>query len=127
TKAVAIFSEDRVDCWTSCRRVASLGIPEVNKDAVAHVLRYEPAEALHSLGDALLVARDDLAQIVSEGRRSGTGQSLWKVLGRYTMSFATSPKRSSTPGIDPRLINGAPGIGERTMPNRAKWMIYGAN
>ena len=57
----------------------------------------------------------------------GTGQSLWKVLGPYPTSFANSPKRTSNPGIDPRLIKRAPGIGELTMPDRAKWIICGAN
>ena len=45
----------------------------------------------------------------------GTGQSLWKALGPYPTSFANSPKRTSNPG------------NELTMPDRAKWMIYGAN
>ena len=38
-------------------------IAEVDEDAVAHILRHEPAKALHSLGDALLVRRKDLAQV----------------------------------------------------------------
>ena len=41
-----------------------LRIAEVHQHAVAHVLRYEPAEALHSLGDALLIGRNDLAQVL---------------------------------------------------------------
>jgi hypothetical protein len=32
-----------------------LRIAEIDQHAVAHVLRYEPAEALHSLGNALLI------------------------------------------------------------------------
>jgi hypothetical protein len=32
-----------------------LRVPEVDQHAIAHVLRYEPAEALHGLGDALLI------------------------------------------------------------------------
>ena len=40
-----------------------LGIPEVDEDAVAHVLRHEPAEALHGLRDALLIGRNDLAEV----------------------------------------------------------------
>ena len=35
--------------------LVGLGIAEVDKDAVAHVLRDETAEALHGLGDALLI------------------------------------------------------------------------
>ena len=38
-----------------------LRIAEIDQHAVAHVLRYEPAEALHSLGDALLIGGNDLA------------------------------------------------------------------
>ena len=34
-----------------------LRIAEVDQHAVAHVLRHEAAEALHGLGDALLVRR----------------------------------------------------------------------
>ena len=41
-----------------------LRIAEVDEHAVAHVLRYEPAEALHSLGDALLIGGNDLAQVL---------------------------------------------------------------
>ena len=32
--------------------LVGLGITEIHQDAVAHVLRYEPAEAPHGLGDA---------------------------------------------------------------------------
>ena len=38
-----------------------LGIAEVDQNAVPHKLRYEPAEALHSLCDAPLVGRNDFA------------------------------------------------------------------
>ena len=41
-----------------------LRIAEVDQDAVAHVLRHEPAEALHGLGDAFLIGRNDLAQVL---------------------------------------------------------------
>ena len=41
-----------------------LRIAEVHEHAVAHVLRHEPAEALHSLGDALLIGGNDLAQVL---------------------------------------------------------------
>ena len=40
-----------------------LRIAEVDQDAVAHVLRYEAAEATHGLGDALLIGRNDLAEV----------------------------------------------------------------
>ena len=40
-----------------------LRIAEVHEHAVAHVLRHEPAEALHGLGDAFLVRGNDLAQV----------------------------------------------------------------
>ncbi len=46
-----------------CVVLVGLGIPEVDQDAVAHVLRYEAAEALHSLRDALLIGRNDLAEV----------------------------------------------------------------
>jgi hypothetical protein len=38
-----------------------LRVAEVHEHAVAHVFRHEPAEALHGLGDALLISRNDLA------------------------------------------------------------------
>ena len=41
-----------------------LRIPEIHEHAVAHVLRDEPAEALHGLGDALLIGGNDLAQVL---------------------------------------------------------------
>ena len=41
-----------------------LRIAEIHEHAVAHVLRDEPAEALHSLGDALLVGGNDLAKVL---------------------------------------------------------------
>src|SRR5262249_19684863 len=37
---------------------------KIDEHAVAHVLRYEAAEAAHSLRDALLIGRNDLAQIL---------------------------------------------------------------
>ena len=40
-----------------------LRIAEIDEHAVAHVLRDEAAEALHGLGDAFLIGRDDLAQV----------------------------------------------------------------
>jgi hypothetical protein len=43
-----------------------LGIPQIHEHTIAHVFRYEAAEALHGVGDALLVGRDDL------GRSSGS-------------------------------------------------------
>jgi len=39
-----------------------LGIAEIDQDAVAHVFGDKAAEALHSLSDALLISRNDLAQ-----------------------------------------------------------------
>ena len=41
--------------------LVGLRIAEVHQHAVAHVLRDEPAEAPHSLGDALLIGGNDLA------------------------------------------------------------------
>ena len=41
-----------------------LRIAEIDEHPVAHVLRHEPAEALHGLGDALLIGRNDLAQVL---------------------------------------------------------------
>ena len=39
------------------------GIAEINEDAVAHIVRYETAEALHGFRNALLVGRNDLAEV----------------------------------------------------------------
>ena len=41
-----------------------LWVAEVDQYAVAHVLGYEPAEAVHGLGDAFLIGRNDLAQVL---------------------------------------------------------------
>ena len=40
-----------------------LGVAEVDQHPVAHVLRDETAEAPHGLRDALLIGRNDLAQV----------------------------------------------------------------
>src|SRR5262249_20805651 len=40
-----------------------LRITKVDQDPIAHVFRYEATEALHSLRDALLVGRNDLAEV----------------------------------------------------------------
>ena len=40
--------------------LVSLRIAEIDEHAVAHVLRDEPAKALHGLGDAVLIGGDDL-------------------------------------------------------------------
>ena len=41
-----------------------LRIAEVDEDTVAHVFRHEAAEAAHRLGDAFLIGRNDLAQVL---------------------------------------------------------------
>ena len=41
-----------------------LRIAEINQHAVAHVFRHEAAEAAHGLGDAFLIGRNDLAQVL---------------------------------------------------------------
>jgi hypothetical protein len=42
-----------------CVILVSPRIPEVDEDAVAHVLRNEATEALHRLSDTLLIGRND--------------------------------------------------------------------
>ena len=46
-----------------CVVLVRLRIAEVDEDPVAHVLRYEATEALHGLRDALLIGRNDLAEV----------------------------------------------------------------
>ena len=41
-----------------------LRIAEIDEHAVAHVFRHEAAEAAHGLGDAFLIGRNDLAQVL---------------------------------------------------------------
>ena len=41
-----------------------LRIAEIDQHAVAHIFRHEPAEAAHGLGDAFLIGRNDLAQVL---------------------------------------------------------------
>ena len=48
---------------TLCVVLVGLRVAEVDQDPVAHVLRDEPAEALHGFSDALLVGRNDLAEV----------------------------------------------------------------
>ena len=47
-----------------CIVLLSLGEAEINQDAIARVRCYEAAEALHSLCDALVVGRDDFAEVL---------------------------------------------------------------
>ena len=46
-----------------CVVLVGLRVAEVDQHPVAHVLRYEAAEALHGLGNALLIGRNDLAEV----------------------------------------------------------------
>ena len=46
-----------------CVVLMCLRVAEVNQHAVAHVLRHEASEATHGLSDALLVRRNDLAEV----------------------------------------------------------------
>jgi hypothetical protein len=48
------------EAWR-CIILMGLRIAEIDQHAIAHVLRDKPAEALHSLGDTLLVGRNDFA------------------------------------------------------------------
>jgi hypothetical protein len=43
--------------------LVSLRVTKVDQDPVAHVFRNETAEALHRLCNALLVSRNDLAEV----------------------------------------------------------------
>ena len=54
-----------------------LRIAEIDQHAVAHVFRHEAAEAAHGLGDAFLIGRNDLAQVLgvhAGGERRRTDQ-----------------------------------------------------
>jgi hypothetical protein len=58
-----------------CVILVCLRITEVNQDPVAHVLRYEAAEALHRLCNAFLIGGNDLTEVFwvhagREGRRA---------------------------------------------------------
>ena len=60
-------------------RVVLMGlrIAKIHQHAVAHVLGHEPAEATHGLGDAFLIGRNDLAQVLrvhAGGERRRTDQ-----------------------------------------------------
>jgi hypothetical protein len=50
--------------------LVGLRIAKIHEHPVAHVLRYEAAEALHGLRDALLIGGNDLAEVfrVQAGR-----------------------------------------------------------
>src|ERR1700730_13664038 len=41
-----------------------LGVTEINEHTIPHVLRHEPTEAPHSLGDTLLVGGNHLAEVL---------------------------------------------------------------
>ena len=54
-----------------------LGIAEIDQCAVAHVFRHEAAETAHGLGNASLISRNDLAQVLrvhTGGERRRTDQ-----------------------------------------------------
>ena len=62
----AAHSRDQLQpCAHRPLRIVLMGlrIAEIDEDAVAHILRHEAAEALHGLGDAFLIGRNDLAQV----------------------------------------------------------------
>ena len=46
-----------------CVVFVGLGVAKVDQHPVAHVLRYEAAEATHRLRNALLIGRNDLAEV----------------------------------------------------------------
>ena len=46
-----------------CIVLVGLGVTQIDQHPVPHVLRYEATEALHGLSDALLVGRNDLAEV----------------------------------------------------------------
>ena len=48
---------------TEIHMLMGLRVSEIHQDPIAHVLRHEAAEALHGLGDALLIDRNDLAEV----------------------------------------------------------------
>ena len=71
----ATYSNDQFQPRTHgplCVVLMCLGVTEIHQDPIAHVLRYEPSEALHGLSNALLIGRNDLAQVlrVHAGRQS---------------------------------------------------------
>jgi hypothetical protein len=49
--------------YKALEETTSRWIPEVNQDPIAHVLRHEPAEALHGIRDGLLVDRNHSPQV----------------------------------------------------------------
>ena len=53
-----------------CVILMGLRIPEIDQHPVAQILRDEAAEALHRLGGAFVIGRNDLAQVfrVHSGR-----------------------------------------------------------
>jgi len=65
----------------------SLRIAKVDEHAVAHILREKAAKALHSLGNAFLIGRNDLAEVfrVHAGRQ---GRRAHKV-GKHHRDLAT--------------------------------------
>ena len=55
-----------------CVVLMGLRVAEVDEHTIAHVLRDEAAEATHGLRDALLVGRNDLAEVFRvHARREG--------------------------------------------------------
>ena len=69
------YSSDQLQPRTHgplCVVLMGLGIPEVDQHPIAHVLRDEATEALHGLRDALLIGRNDLAEVFRvHARREG--------------------------------------------------------
>ena len=60
------YSSDQLQPCAHCPLrvvLVRMGIPEVDQHPVAHVLRDEAAEATHGLRDALLIGRNNLAEV----------------------------------------------------------------
>ena len=55
--------QPRAHC-SLCIVLMRFGIPEIHQHAVAHVFSHKSAKATHGLGNALLISRNDLAQIL---------------------------------------------------------------
>src|SRR5271170_4199316 len=86
----------------------SLRIPKVDEDTIAHVFRYKPTEAAHRLSYALLVGRNDLAEVLGSMRAESA------VEPTRSENITVIWRRSAASFAEPSIVAGAPAWGAWT-------------
>src|SRR5262249_39578071 len=93
-----------------------LGIAKVHEHAVAHILRYEPAKAIHDCGDSHLISCNDLPQGlgVHAGRECSRPDEVREHhRDLTTLGGIERPYGRSSVGRSGSFLSSLPGITER--------------